>query len=337
MFCRKLGVQLIVMEKSAKSIATCMVILVLLPGCPSPSCPAGTVQQEGRCLAGPDTGDADADTGIDCAESCAEATPVCDRSMGACVACTEDVHCGDELSVCDPDTKSCVACTEDAHCVGELSACDPDTRTCVGCTRSSQCGADAPVCDPELRSCSACRTSDDCAAFADTPVCGERGECVECTQETAVARCDGYTCSALTNTCTSVAPYALLLCEACSSDLQCAANARCANVSFFGGSEQVCVPDATKVTCNTSSTRPYVRTHETTSVAGEAVSVCASYLSSCEAVRAYTSGRPCANHLDCGLAGACRQTGPLAGFCTLHCPGPYGCRAVHTCEGGFCQ
>jgi hypothetical protein len=104
-----------------------------------------------------------ADAGsLDCPMTCAGNAPICDRSLGRCVACTATQGCSGATPVCNRLWQGglgrCQVCTDDnAGCSGATPFCDvtiTPAAGCIGCRNSADCTTPGTVCDTfGTRSC----------------------------------------------------------------------------------------------------------------------------------------------------------------------------------------
>lgn len=106
-------------------------------------------------------GDVDAGN-LDCPVTCGGAAPICDRSLGRCVACTATQGCSGATPVCNRlwqgGVGRCQVCTDDnAGCSGATPFCDvtiTPAAGCIGCRNTADCTVPGTVCDSlGTRSC----------------------------------------------------------------------------------------------------------------------------------------------------------------------------------------
>ena len=140
-----------------------------------------------------------------------------DDTVGTCVQCTEDSHCGDGESgkVCDTSTNECQdGCrgTDGNGCeAGEVCTSTDDTiGTCVECLADSDCGAidSGSVCDDSTKTCVAgCRGEGfGNGCFGEDVVCTSTdatiGDCVECVTDSDCGdSTSGKVCDTTNNAC----------------------------------------------------------------------------------------------------------------------------------------
>jgi hypothetical protein len=150
-----------------------------------------------------------------CGGECSGDTPVCDESTGTCVQCTTDdtSACTGETPLCDEEANECVACLVDSDCEdAAASECGAD-NTCVPCTSSDACAGR----DDGLVACA---------------LSGENaGSCVECTGADS-SGCGGNVCDVRQQTCTTMPPNDVGLCQECVSDEQCTDGKVCVPMTF---------------------------------------------------------------------------------------------------------
>ncbi|MEM9861015.1 MAG: hypothetical protein AAF938_05325 [Myxococcota bacterium] len=236
--------------------------LLGLVGCTTEDvCAPGLIRESGRCVAdcvngreelertgrlgecddvdmGPDS-DADVgptEIGMDvpdlgpCGDACTGDTPLCDESAARCVQCLAPTDCAS---------------------VSGRPMCDDGT--CVECTSSDQCTeATASRCADsglEAGSCAPCVTSTDCAGIMDGEaalgVCDDRsgtGICVQCTEATAEADCDEFSCDPATSRCTETERGTVDRCESCTGDGECQDGLGCIAIEELGGTNAYCMP-----------------------------------------------------------------------------------------------
>ena len=121
--------------------------------------------------------------------------PYCDESIGECVACTLNEHCGDgwfcnDVNECEQSApEGCTVATQASDCTNpSLPYCDESAGECVECTSHDHCG-DGWFCN-DMKECEesapeGCTVATEASDCTDTnlPYCNESiGECVECTQ-----------------------------------------------------------------------------------------------------------------------------------------------------------
>ncbi len=163
--------------------------------CDGVTCPSGQGcdTQTGACvLLQPDDA---------CGNVCKGTTPVCDTSSRSCRVCTASAGCSGAKPVCNTAVSlgACVQCTTDAHCGGgqvcdlASSACkartdagmpegpdagQPDAGSPGSCPQG--CSGLTPHCEPN---------SGDCVACLENVHCGTGGQC-----DTATFACEQGTC-----------------------------------------------------------------------------------------------------------------------------------------------
>ena len=146
-------------------------------------------------------------------QGCADATPICGDDF-LCRACGDDGECGDE-SVCV--NAELVESAKQETC--------PARHRSMSRLRAYRYGPDGAMRD-ELRpvcrsgSCSRCEADADCPE--DKPVCNELGQCTECptvlTRAMATLDTEAYRCDQFAPNRSA----ATKVCEACTTDNQCA-------------------------------------------------------------------------------------------------------------------
>lgn len=296
---------------------------------------SGCVTYEGTCAEDPDNrfcteadGGSDADGGMDgggadagpCGVACEGSTPVCDEASGDCVQCTE---------------------AEPGACEGSSTPlCDPSTNTCAQCLAPTDCPeVDAPACVEGA--CGPCTDDLQCADRAATPVCDEAsGRCVACTADTEVTECGSFSCSLLTNECTTTDRASLDTCDACEADSECAAGRRCVLHTFEGADVgHFCFLDASMGGCGDTdmTRRPYRTRTELDSIDGVTATYCMPPVTTtCQGIRD-TQSETCALDTDCGEDGLddgyCPLIGPGMGLCSYLCGGAVDCANPLSCGG----
>lgn len=136
-----------------------------------------------------------------CNNACSGSTPVCDSATRTCRVCTATAGCGRDSPVCNTAVSlgACVQCTVDTHC-GPGQVCDgtahackvrPDAGTAGGTDAgtpdagnpgacSPACTGLAPHCEPATASCVAC---------LEDAHCGPGGQCDPVTFACAQGQC----------------------------------------------------------------------------------------------------------------------------------------------------
>ena len=202
--------------------------------CPSPQkCVAGRCANSGFCIGSAACSeDGVCGAGQHCANGCCvpgesgscardadcsahPATPVCDLSKGACVACLLARDCGPG-KLCTGEV--CVAlpgCASNRDCVKPTPVCDLQQRACVECLDSGDCPSiSAPTCDASHHCVGACATDSDCAN--PTPHCKPDGACVACLQNSDCPA--GQVCDPVQNVCLQASA------TTCTTEKDCASN-----------------------------------------------------------------------------------------------------------------
>jgi hypothetical protein len=182
------------------------------PAC-QPCAAADCVSPTSVCV----TGASDAKYGqcVACQDNttCSGAAPICERTAGpaydTCRGCVADSECTSAaaprcaIGATDSQKGACVACTQDVHCTAPLH-CNTATDTCVACTSSSQCANPAPICGAG-GTCRACATSAECSGSPRGQACGS-GSCVACAEDADCADGTKPVCDTLTHTCVAGTP-----------------------------------------------------------------------------------------------------------------------------------
>ena len=250
---------------------------------------------------------------------CTGATPVCDETNGACVACLDNTHCEGPLGLCDTTNNACVACLGDTDC-------DEPTM---------------PICD--AGACRACTADTDCMDIAGATVCDEpSGRCVECTVDSEETTCpapDNRACHPTDLTCTGAERGSLGFCNACVSDSECLTDAtstlRCVPMNFPSGTPHgtYCLVD--QATLTPAGPCPDLMTADrlAMSVGGVESTYCfvQENITTCEAVLGFNDLCP-GGDADCGAPGI-SDGSCQGGTCTYECIGGRDCGSG-SCTGG---
>ncbi|MDP3500851.1 MAG: hypothetical protein Q8S33_10980 [Myxococcales bacterium] len=117
---------------------------------------AGGVATGGGSTAGGTGGGDSADAGsLSCPMTCAGNAPICDRSVGRCVACTATQGCSGATPVCNRlwqgGLGKCQVCIDDnTGCTASAPFCDVTINPsagCIGCRDTADCPVPGTVCD----------------------------------------------------------------------------------------------------------------------------------------------------------------------------------------------
>ncbi len=92
---------------------------------------------------------------LDCPVTCAGNAPICDRTLGRCVACTTTQGCSGATPVCNRLWQGglgrCQVCTDDNQgCAAPTPWCDVTINPaagCIGCRSTDDCPVPGTVCD----------------------------------------------------------------------------------------------------------------------------------------------------------------------------------------------
>ncbi len=112
----------------------------------------------GGSTAGGTGGGDSADAGsLSCPMTCAGSAPICDRSVGRCVACTATQGCSGATPVCNRlwqgGLGKCQVCTDDnTGCTAAAPFCDVTINPaagCIGCRNTADCPVPGTVCDTQ--------------------------------------------------------------------------------------------------------------------------------------------------------------------------------------------
>lgn len=258
---------------------------------------------------------------------------------GACYPAEAVEQVGGDVPVlCEP------ACTGSSHC-------NYADGTCVACAVDAHCtDPTAPSCDPSTHACGGCYADSDCTRFVDAPYCDVvRGSCAACTPENEDRVCGDGVCDVVAGRCTTFERHSRGACERCHADSECKDSMRCVSYSYYGHvPERVCLFDAAKVQCATSSSSPlapYVVEEVAPTLRGESVTVCRP-TASCAALEDYASATPCSVTSDCaaplGGSHCAGPSEPRPGVCTMFClspsPGsPGACLGTDVCGTYYCE
>lgn len=232
---------------------------------------------------------------------------------------------------------SCLVVGDDATCDGVVNGgCE-----CVTARGNADC-RDNPAASVCLAPgvCAPCRTAADCALVTGRNACSA-GVCVQCTATSTAACAAGQVCE--NQRCVTPPPpvEVVELCEACTSDAECGASARC--VAQPLGTGAFCFPLATAGVCEMP---PYGTAIPI--AAGSSVAVCVPAATTCQALAdfALTACPVTAGVGDgtaCGLAGiddgvCVPDPAPATGGrCSVPCPeGNIDCPSG-TCVQGVCS
>jgi hypothetical protein len=152
--------------------------------------------------------------GIVLAATAAAASTACSKRNPA-YCCTDEALCLDVGGVVQGCTGRNEVCDDDGALEGTPHTCVPDPAT-TGCDGPDDCGPSEPTCIDQT--CGPCEIDDDCARFADTPVCGAEGACVEC--HAGAAPAESIDCPAGDPVCTAAGA-----CRGCADHRECASGA----------------------------------------------------------------------------------------------------------------
>lgn len=253
----------------------------------------------------------------------------------------EGGDCGDcpsESPECN-EVNECVECTADEHCGGAATFCV--SEQCVACKVFLDCTeASAPSCVGGR--CAPCSSSSDCDHIPGAPACNvETGTCVECMPESGAGICQGYSCSRMTNTCTTTLQDSLRTCDPCQADSECGVSRKCVMHEFEG--QEVgffCFFEQGTMGCGDEEPirQPYSRSVQRTSIDGftpqnyclpPESTTCAGILESHDVA--------CARDEECGTDslddGYCPSVGEQAGRCSYRCTEDVDCAALRSCVG----
>lgn len=274
---------------------------------------------------------------VDPCDACETPTSVCNDAE-ECVECTEDEHCSASSPFCVAE--QCVVCEGNPDCKdAEAARCI--NNACVGCSTYGDCAhlPSTPVCNVSTGTCRSCTGDTDCDHLRETRVCNQStGACIQCDKDTEADQCGEYSCSTLTNECTSTKPATLGTCEPCESDSQCRTGRQCV-LHYFQETElgYFCTRERDVFGCGSTGggAAPYSRVLTTHSLDGPEQDFCTTF-STCKALEDSES-QACGSSDDCGEKGledaVCPSQGSTPGMCASICSVSSDCSPGDSCTG----
>lgn len=201
---------------------------------------------------------------------------------------------------------------------------------------ATPCVEETPLCHEETGQCVQCLTSDDCGDQVCDP---ESLRCVDCTPETEEERCGTFSCSRLTQSCTTTPRGLRGTCDPCEADSECSTGRRCVlhtfqdeDVGYF------CFLDHEEGGCGDTvpMRRPYRRVVPLSSIDGIDSTYCLPPSgTTCQGLRD-TQSKNCTESDECGVAGLddgyCPTSGTGAGLCSYLCAGTVDCLSLLECS-----
>lgn len=206
-----------------------------------------------------------------------------------------------------------------------------------GSACSTPCLGDTPLCNEDSGQCVDCNTTDDC----DDGVCDLTAHrCVECTRETEEEQCGQFSCSSLTQTCTTTLRGNRDTCDPCEADSECITGRRCVLHTFAGDEVgHFCFLEQGTVGCGNTvpERRPYRRPVDLTSIDNVDATYCLPPVTTtCQGIRD-TQSKACDASDECGVEGLndgyCPDAGTGQGACSYLCDGGFDCGGTLECAG----
>ena len=164
-----------------------------VPDCPGSCGPDGCGGSCGECSPGADCVDGTCSGPIPCQSSKDCEIGVCDKALGICVECLEDVDCNEGFRCTDGLCVEAPPCLSDKDCKALEMVCDKEAGYCVGCLVDFDC-ADGQFCKGDTCVADVCAAGTDICKGGSAWTCSANGSEYLLQEVCVEAYCDGGAC-----------------------------------------------------------------------------------------------------------------------------------------------